>query len=57
MLVSLVTDSLDERSDITVRLAIGLLHMHTVSVQRFVDYEPLVVRVRSTSTIEVHSLY
>jgi hypothetical protein len=54
--VSLVTDSLDERSDITVRLAIGLLHMHTVSVQRFVDYEPLVVRVRSTSTIEVHSL-
>ena len=54
--MSQFTDSLDDRSEITVRLAIGLLHMQPVTVQRFVDKEPLVVRVPSTSTIEVSSL-
>jgi hypothetical protein len=54
--VSQVTDTLNERSDVTVRLAIEMLHMQPVSVKRFVVYEPLVVRVRSTSTIEVGSL-
>jgi hypothetical protein len=29
------------------------LHLQPLPVERFADYEPLVVRVRSTSTIEV----
>ena len=56
LLVSQVTDTLNERSDVTVKLAIELLHLQPLPVQRFADYEPLVVRVRSTSTIEVRSV-
>ena len=56
LLVSQVTDTLNDRSDVTVKLAIELLHLQPLPVQRFADYEPLVVRVRSTSTIEVRSV-
>ena len=56
LLVSQVTDTLNERSDVTVKLAIELLHLQPLPVQRFADYEPLVVRARSTSTIEVRSV-
>lgn len=56
LLVSQVTDTLNDRSGVTVKLAIELLHLQPLPVQRFADYEPLVVRVRSTSTIEVRSV-
>ena len=38
------------------KLAIEHLHLRPLPVVRFGDYEPLVVRVRSTSTIEVRSI-
>lgn len=43
LLVSQVTDTLNDRSGVTVKLAIELLHLQPLPVQRFADYEPLVV--------------
>ena len=40
LLVSQVTDTLNDRSDVTVKLAIELLHLQPLPVQRFADYEP-----------------
>jgi hypothetical protein len=56
LLVSQVTVTLNNRSDVTGKLAIERLHLQPLPVQRFADYEPLVVRARSTSTIEVRSV-
>ena len=56
LLVSQVTVTLNNRSDVTGKLAIEQLHLQPLPVQRFADYEPLVVRARSTSTIEVRSV-
>lgn len=56
LLVSQVSVTLNNRSDVTGKLAIERLHLQPLPVQRFADYEPLVVRARSTSTIEVRSV-
>jgi hypothetical protein len=50
-LVALVSASLNNRAEVEGKLAIERLQ-----VQRFADYEPVVARVRSTSTIEVRSV-
>jgi hypothetical protein len=55
-LVAQVTATLNSRHEVAGRLAIEQLHLQPLPVERFVDYEPLVVRVRSTSTIEVRSV-
>lgn len=55
-LVTQVTASLNNRASVQQKLVIERLHLRPVPVVRFADYEPLVVRVRSTSTIEVRSV-
>jgi hypothetical protein len=55
-LVAQVTSSLNERPSVQQKLAIERLHLRPLPVERFVDYEQLVVRVRSTSTIEVRQV-
>jgi hypothetical protein len=55
-LVAQVTATLNSRYEVAGRLEIERLHLQPLPVERFVDYDPLVVRVRSTSTIEVRSV-
>ena len=55
-LVADVTASFNSRYEVAGRLEIERLHLQPLPVERFADYEPLVVRVRSTSTIEVRSV-
>ena len=55
-LVAQVTATLNNRPSVQEKLAIEHLHLRPLPVVRFGDYEPLVVRVRSTSTIEVRSI-
>jgi hypothetical protein len=55
-LVAQVTASLNGRDSVLQKLAIERLHLQPLPVERFADYEPQVVRVRSTSTIEVRSV-
>jgi hypothetical protein len=55
-LVSQVTNTLNSRHEVAGRLEIERLHLQPLPVERFADYEPQVVRVRSTSTIEVRSI-
>ena len=55
-LVADVTASFNSRHEVAGRLEIERLHLQPLPVERFADYEPLVVRVRSTSTIEVRSV-
>jgi len=55
-LVGQVNGTLNNRHDVAERLEIERLHLQPLPVERFADYEPLVVRVRSTSTIEVRSV-
>jgi hypothetical protein len=55
-LVAQVTSSLNERPSVQQKLAIERLHLQPLPVERFADYESLVVRVRSTSTIEVRQV-
>ncbi len=55
-LVALVTATLNNRYEVAGRLEIERLHLQPLPVQRFIDYDPLVVRVRSTSTIEVRQV-
>lgn len=55
-LVSQVTTTLNSRYEVTGRLEIERLHLQPLPVERFADYEPVVVTVRSTSTIEVRSI-
>ena len=55
-LVAQVSATLNNRYEVAGRLEIERLHLQPLPVQRFADYDPLVVRVRSTSTIEVRSV-
>ncbi len=55
-LVAKVTTTLNQRPSVQQKLSIERLHLRPLPVVRFADYEPLVVRVRSTSTIEVRSI-
>ncbi len=55
-LVAQVTTTLNQRPSVQQKLSIERLHLRPLPVVRFADYEPLVVRVRSTSTIEVRSI-
>ena len=55
-LVAQVSATLNRRSEVQGRLEIEQLHLQPLPVARFADYEPVVVRVRSTSTIEVRSV-
>jgi hypothetical protein len=55
-LVAQVTAGLNDRPSVQEKLAIERLHLRPLPVERFADYEPLVVRVRSTSTIELRSV-
>ncbi len=55
-LVAQVTAGLNSRADVQGKLAIEWLHLQPLPVERFADYEPVVARVRSTSTIEVRSI-
>ena len=55
-LVAQVSASLNNRAEVEGKLAIERLHLRPLPVQRFADYEPVVARVRSTSTIEVRSI-
>ena len=55
-LVAQVTATLNSRHQVQGNLEIERLHLQPLPVERFADYEPLVVRVRSTSTIEVRSV-
>ncbi len=55
-LVAQVSASLNNRAEVEGKLAIERLHLQPLPVQRFADYEPVVARVRSTSTIEVRSI-
>jgi hypothetical protein len=55
-LVAQVTTTLNSRPIVREKLVIERLHLRPLPVERFADYEPLVVRVRSTSTIEVRSV-
>jgi hypothetical protein len=56
LLVAQVNDTLNGRCEVKGRLEIERLHLQPLPVERFADYDPLVVRVRSTSTIEVRSV-
>ena len=56
LLVTQVNDTLNGRTEVKGRLEIERLHLQPLPVERFADYDPLVVRVRSTSTIEVRSV-
>jgi hypothetical protein len=55
-LVAQVSASLNNRAEVEGKLAIERLHLQLLPVERFADYEPVVARVRSTSTIEVRSV-
>jgi hypothetical protein len=55
-LVAQVTATLNDRYEVSGKLAIERLHLQPLPVERFADYEPVVARVRSTSTIEVRSV-
>ena len=55
-LVGQVTTTLNSRYEVSGRLEIERLHLQPLPVERFADYEPVVVTVRSTSTIEVRSI-
>jgi len=55
-LVAQVTAGFNGRPSVQQTLAIERLHLRPLPVQRFADYEPLVARVRSTSTIEVRQV-
>lgn len=55
-LVAQVTNTLNSRHEVAGRLEIERLHLQPLPVERFADYEPVVLRVRSTSTIEVRSI-
>jgi hypothetical protein len=55
-LVAQVTADLNNRPSVQQTLAIERLHLQPLPVERFADYEPVVARVRSTSTIEVRSV-
>jgi len=55
-LVAHVTASFNSRYEVKGRLEIERLHLQPLPVERFADYDPLTVRVRSTSTIEVRSV-
>ena len=54
--VVMVSASLNNRAEVEGKLAIERLHLQPLPVERFADYEPVVTRVRSTSTIEVRSV-
>jgi len=56
LLVTQVNDTLNGRYEVKGRLEIERLHLQPLPVERFADYDPLVSRVRSTSTIEVRSV-
>jgi hypothetical protein len=55
-LVAQVSADLNTRPIVQQKLAIERLHLRPLPVERFADYEPVVARVRSTSTIEVRSV-
>jgi hypothetical protein len=55
-LVAQVSASLNNRVEVEGKLAIERLHLQPLPVERFADYDPLTVRVRSTSAIEVRSV-
>ena len=55
-LVARVSATLNSRYEAQGRLEIEQLHLQPLPIERFADYDPLVVRVRSTSTIEVRSV-
>lgn len=55
-LVSQVNADLNNRPSVQGKLEIERLHLRPLPVERFADYEPVVARVRSTSTIEVRSV-
>lgn len=55
-LVARVTATLNGRHEVAGRLEIERLHLQPLPVERFADYDPVVVRVRSTSTIEVRQV-
>jgi len=55
-LVARVTASFNSRYEVAGRLEIERLHLQPLPVERFADYDPLTIRVRSTSTIEVRSV-
>ncbi len=55
-LVAQVTATLNNRTEVKGRLEIEQLHLQPLPIERFADYDPLVARVRSTSTIEVRSV-
>ena len=52
-LVAQVSATLNNRDEVKGRLEIEQLHLQPLPIERFADYDPMVVRVRSTSTIEV----
>jgi hypothetical protein len=55
-LVAQVNEDLNNRESVQQKLAIEQLHLRPLPVERFADYDPVVARVRSTSTIEVRSV-
>ena len=55
-MVAQVSATLNNRDEVKGRLEIEQLHLQPLPIERFADYEPLVVRVRSTSTIEVRQV-
>jgi hypothetical protein len=55
-LVAQVNADLNNRPSVQGKLEIERLHLQPLPVERFADYEPVVARVRSTSTIEVRSI-
>ena len=55
-LVARVSATLNSRYEVKGRLEIEQLHLQPLPIERFADYDPLVVRVRSTSTIEVRQV-
>jgi hypothetical protein len=56
LLVGQVTATLNCRYQVQGNLEIERLHLQPLPVERFADYEPVVARVRSTSTIELRSI-
>jgi hypothetical protein len=55
-LVDQVTATLNSRCQVQGNMEIERLHLQPLPVERFADYEPVVARVRSTSTIELRSI-
>jgi len=54
--VALVSATLNNRTEVAGKLEIERLHLQPLPIERFGDYDPLTVRVRSTSTIEARSV-